>query len=203
MLLSYPTFVESKSKQRGLVQLLDVMKIQLPDFVIADLYKNSLVITDEVHPAHTFMPADDPSDPSQTEETEVPPALYLGGNEKGIAVLVSNAQNRFLDDESLQLLTNILSAFTLTMNDIALFNIQQTPFSYKDIIAQFGAKTYLLFGVSTQQVELPFQMPDYKVQTFDNCKFLCSASLEKMKGSEQTAKLEKTKLWMCLKSLFE
>lgn len=179
------------------------MKIQLPDFVIADLYKNSLVITDEVHLAQAVFPVYETIDPIVTKGSEAAPVLYLGGNEKGISVVVNNMQQRFLDDESLQLLTNILGAFKLTMNDIALFNIQQTPFSYKEIMAQFGANTCLLFGVSTQHVELPFQMPDYKVQTFDNCKFLCSASLEKMKGTMQEAKLEKTKLWMCLKSLFE
>lgn len=180
------------------------MKIQLPGFVIADLYKNSLVITDDVHAtADKVYEAEEIQIKEEIEEPKAAPQQHLGGNEKGIAVLVDNAQQRFLDDESLQLLTNMLNALQLSMNDVALLNLQQTPLTYKEIKAQFGAQTYLLFGVSTQQVELPFQMPDYKVQTFDNSKFLCSASLDIMKGAGKEAKLEKTKLWMCLKTLFE
>ena len=178
------------------------MKIQLPGFVIADLYKNSLVITDEVKFVNTTYDIEEAPASEKTEEPEAAPVLYLGRNEKGIAVLVNNPQQRFLDDESLQLLTNMLSALQLAVNDIALFNLHQTPFTYKEITARFGAQIYLLFGVSTQQIELPFQMPDYKVQSFDNCKFLCSTSLDKMKGSGKDAKVEKTKLWMCLKTLF-
>ena len=167
------------------------MKIKLPDFVIADLYKNSLVITDDIVAS------------KKQEEPEVKPALYFGGNEKQIAVFVNNPQQRFLDDESLQLLINMLGALRLTVTDIALFNFHQMPFTYKEIATQFGAQVYLLFGVTTQEIELPFQMPDYKVQSFNNCKFLCSASLDKMKGNGKEAKVEKTKLWMCLKTLFE
>ncbi len=178
------------------------MKIQLPGFVIADLYKNSLVIAGDVAAAAEVHVQEEVQGLTKKEEPKVPPALHLGGNEKGIAVLVNNPQQRFLDDESLQLLTNMLGALQLSMNDIALFNIHRTPFTYKDITAQFGANIYLLFGVSTQQIQLPFQMPDYKVQTFDSCKFLCSASLNEMKGNGKEAKLEKTKLWVSLKTLF-
>ena len=167
------------------------MKIQLPGFVIADLYKNLLVVTEPVTVT------------TRPDEPQAAPALYLGGNEKRIAILVNDNQNRFLDEESLQLLTNMLGALNLTLPDVAVINVHHTPFTYKQITGQFGIKIFLLFNVSTQLIQLPFQMPDYKVQSFDNCSFLCSASLDKMKGNGKEAKLEKTKLWMCLKSIFE
>ncbi len=167
------------------------MKISLPGFVIADLYRDSLVVTDNVMSTE------------KTKQPEAAPAVYLGRNEKHITILTDDTKNRFTDEESLQLLSNMLSALQLTLNDIALINIYQTPFTYKDITAQFNPRICLLFQVSTQQIQLPFQMPDYKVQSFGDCKFLCSASLNKMKGSGKEAKLEKTKLWMCLKTLFE
>ena len=167
------------------------MKIQLPGFVLADLYKNNLVIADNVMRS------------KQQAEPEAAPAVYLGGNDKNIAVLRNDNQNRFTDDERLQLLVNLLGALQLALEDVAVINFHRTPFTYKDLTAQFSPRICLLFQVSTQQIQLPFQMPDYKVQSFGDCKFVCSASLDKMKGNSKEAKLEKTKLWMCLKMLFE
>lgn len=167
------------------------MKIQLPGFVIADLYKNSLVIADDVPPAITV------------NKPEATTAVYLGGNKKHITILVNDTQNRFTDEESLHLLVNILGAFKLALADVAVINCSVTPFTYKELEAQFGTRICLLFEVSTQQIQLPFQMPDYKVQAFADCRFLRSASLQQMKGNGKDAKVEKTRLWMCLKSIFE
>lgn len=167
------------------------MKIKLPGFVIADLYKNTLVIADNIMPTQ------------QTTEPEAAPALYLGDNNKHIAILVNDKTNRFIDEESLQLLANMLSALKLTLADVAVINVNVTPFTYKEMGEQFAVRVCLLFDVSTEAIQLPFQMPGYKVQNFADCKFLCAASLDKMKGDGKDAKLEKTKLWMCLKSLFE
>ncbi len=177
------------------------MKIQLPPFVLADLYKESLVIVDDVLTSHENI---DETKPHQSiVETEPQPASFLGQNGKGIAVLVNDKQHRFTDVESLQLLTNMLGALHMTMDDIALINTDKTKTDYKQMQSALQTRICLMFDVSTQSIGLPFQMPDYKVQTFDNCRFLCSASLQKMRGSGKEAKLEKTKLWMCLKSLFE
>lgn len=167
------------------------MKIQLPGFVLADLYKNSLVITDNVLQTQ------------RQNEPEAAPAVHLGGNNKNITILINDKQNRFIDKESLQLLVNMLDALHLTLNDVAVINIHHTPFTYKELAAQFESGVCLMFDVSTQLIQLPFQMPDYKAQKFDNCTFLSSASLNKMKGNGKEAKIEKTKLWMCLKSIFE
>lgn len=176
------------------------MKIQLPPFVLANLYKESLVIADEVLPKNENT---DKTKPHQSSEETTPHPLFLGQNQKGIAVLVNDAQHRFTDNESLQLLMNMLSALQMTMDDVALINIDKTKMTYKEMQVTLQMGVCLLFDVPTQSIGLPFQMPDYKVQTFDNCQYLCSASLQKMKDNSKEAKLEKTKLWMCLKSLFE
>lgn len=176
------------------------MKIQLPPFVLANLYKETLVIADDVLTKNEN--SDETKPHPNIAETE-PQSIFLGQNKKGIAVLVNDTQHRFTDNESLQLLTNMLSALQMTMDDVALINIDKTKMTYKEMQATLQMRICLLFDVPTQSIGLPFQMPDYKVQTFDNCKFLCSASLQKMKGNGKEAKLEKTKLWMCLKSLFE
>ncbi len=169
------------------------MKIKLPPFVLADLYKNSLVITDAVS---ELQPAVNETD---TENT----TFFWGNNNKQIAVLVNDANKRFTDDESLHLLTNMLAALHMNAEDIALINVDKTNIDYKEMQATLETRVCILFDVPTQRIGLPFQMPGYKVQAFNNCKFLCSASLHKMKGNSKEAKLEKTKLWMCLKTIFE
>jgi len=169
------------------------MKIQLPPFVLADLYKNSLVITDDVMPAQPLL--------NKEDDTIV--SWFLGNNNRQVTILVNDLQNQFLDNECLQLLTNMLAALQLTLQDVAVVNINHTPLDYKEMFEKLQPGVCLMFDVTTQQIQLPFMMPDYKVQVFSNCRFLCSASLNKMKGDGKEAKVEKTKLWMSLKTIFE
>jgi hypothetical protein len=56
--------------------------------------------------------------------------------------------------------------------------------------------------VETTAVDLPFSIPMYKTQAFNNCTYLQVASLEKMSGTSNEAKLEKSRLWVCLKTIF-
>lgn len=167
------------------------MKIQLPPFILADLYKSSLVITDETTP--TLSPIHE----------ETPPADFLGSNHKNISVVVNDKQNRFLDTDSQQLLVNMLAALQLTLADVAVINLHVTPYTYKQLAEKLQTRICLMFAVTTQQIGLPFQMPDYKVQLFDNCKYVSSTSLQNMTGNGKEAKVEKTKLWMSLKTIFE
>jgi hypothetical protein len=60
----------------------------------------------------------------------------------------------------------------------------------------------ILFGVETTAIDLPFSIPIYKPQPFNNCTYMQSVSLEEMRGSSTEAKVEKSKLWVSLKSLF-
>ncbi|MDQ2753525.1 MAG: hypothetical protein M3R72_10940, partial [Bacteroidota bacterium] len=127
------------------------MKIQLPPFVLANLYKDSLVkVEDALTPGENI------------DETKPQPAFFLGQNQKGIAVLVNDKQHRFTDDESLQLLINMLSALQMTMDDVALINNDKTKIGYKQLQAELQTRICLLFDVPTQSIGLPFQMPDYK-----------------------------------------
>ena len=111
------------------------MKIKLPGFVLADLYKNSLVVTDDMIPAK----------PQLTTAAE--PGLFLGNNNKHIAILVNETGNRYIDDESLQLLTNMLGALHLSLDDVAVVNISATPFTYKEIAEHLAARICLMFDV--------------------------------------------------------
>ncbi len=172
---------------------MDALKYQLPDFIVADLYKNSLVIINT-------------GEPVISKPAELKPVVnrewYLGNNQKKITIVVSNKEAAYLDDEALQFLSAILGACKLNLGDVAIVNYANDPVSYATIKEKLSPAFLLLFDVSARQVQLSFTVPFYQVQQYDQCQFLLAPSLKKMLGDSQEAKLEKSKLWLCLKKMF-
>ncbi|MES2005678.1 MAG: hypothetical protein V4450_14260 [Bacteroidota bacterium] len=168
--------------------------IQLPDFLIAELYKNSLVITGEEPKAVKTKPS---KGKSQAERD-----WYLGSNLQKITLLVSEKEAVYLQDDSLQFLSAILGACKLNLGDVAIVNFENDPVDYTFLKDKLSPSFLLLFGVTAQQVQLPFTVPYYQVQKYDSCQFLLAPPLNTMLGASQEAKLEKSKLWLCLKKMF-
>ena len=189
-------------------------KIILPDQLLADLYKEGLVVIDSEisRPKKT----NEANEANKKEEmilvsetvTETPGdnntkgLSYLGNNKRNISIIVKDADAIHLQDEQLDILSAILSACKLNLADVAIINTHQQTVNDARLREQLNPSAVLLFGVETTNIELPFSIPDYKVQPFNNCAYLQSAPLEKMKGNSNDAKLEKSKLWVCLKNLF-
>ncbi len=169
--------------------------IQLPDFLIAELYKNSLIVTDEL------------PKPVKTKPKQGKPIAergwYLGSNLRKITLLVSEKDAVYLQDDSLQFLSAILGACKLNLGDVAIVNFENDPVDYGFLKEKLSPSFLLLFGVTAQQVQLPFTIPFYQVQKYDACQFLLAPSLHTMLGTTQEAKLEKSKLWLCLKKMFD
>jgi hypothetical protein len=171
------------------------MKIQLPDFIIADLYKDSLVVLNEA----AVQPVEEPGTPA-SDTVEKP--FYLGNNAQYICIILNNATCVYTDDESLQLLSNLLAALNLTIRDTAIINHQRTPVLYPQINEVLHPRVCLLFGVTTQALQLPFLIPDYQLQQYEKCTFIQACPLDDMKANDDKAKAEKRKLWNCLKTVF-
>lgn len=169
------------------------MKIQLPGFIIADLYKNSLVVLNEATPAanetiSTKKPAEKP--------------FYSGDNTQHICIVLNSPTHDYTDEESLQLLSNLLAALNFTLNDVAIINHQRTPVVYSQINEELQPRVCLLFGVTTQALQLPIIIPNYQLQRYENCTFLQACAIDDMKANDDKAKGEKRKLWNCLKTVF-
>lgn len=162
-------------------------KTQLPDFVIANLYTDLLVLGNDVGTV--------PNNPEKQ--------WYLGNNGKKITVLIKEAEVAFINDLHLQFLSNILSACKLNLGDIALVNHRNTALVYHELKQKIQPKFIIAFDLQTKEIQLPFTIPNYQVQVHDNCKFLFAASLTTMEGDSQEAKLEKSKLWASLKNMFQ
>jgi hypothetical protein len=204
-------------------------KIQLPDFVIANLYTDNLVLGADVQlkqlrtepiaeqdlktVATIAAPIPEKSVPKSTpkpkpaEVASVSPDAdkqwYLGNNGKHIVVLIKEPGVAFINDKHLQFLSNILNACKLNLGDIALVNHTNYPMSYATLKEKLHPKFVLVFDLETKEIVLPFTIPHFQVQQHDNCKFLFSTSLTMMDGDGQEAKIEKSKLWMSLKNMFQ
>lgn len=179
------------------------MEQRLPDFVLAGLYKNSLVITeDAVSPVNTL--TKDTTSPADKPAPAAPPKQwYLGNNGKHIVIIVNDAEAVYLNDESLQFLSSILSACKLNLGDVAIVNRHQEPIAFPFLKSHLQPVVLLAFDVNLQQLQIPFTIPHYQVQLYDQCQFLSAPSLQTMLGESKEAKLEKSKLWLSLKKIFQ
>jgi hypothetical protein len=178
---------------------MDLNDIKLPASVVANLYTHSLVDTGETAPVqHKPEPV--------TATTVQPPAdttaktwKWLGENNRNILVAVQYDDVVHLPDAQLQFLANMLSACKLSLADVAIVNVKAQPQGqYKEIITQFKSKVALLFDIEPSAFGMPMNFPYFQIQPFDSCSFLYSPSLEELEAD----KLQKSKLWVALKRLF-
>lgn len=166
--------------------------VKLPASLIVDLYKSSLIESGtESNERGT----------SAITEKEVPVTewKWLGNNKKNILVIVRSSNAVHLPDHELDLLTAMITACKLSLEDVAIVNLNNHPeASYKELTAYFKSKIVLLFAVEPTAFGLPMSFPHFQLQAFAGNTFLFSPSLSEL-GND---KILKSKLWVCLKRLF-
>ncbi len=175
---------------------MDLNNIELPAAAIADLYKNCLIgnaepvtekkIKEEVIPANPVLEA------AKTWKS-------LGENKKNILIVVNSPDAVHIPDNELNFLTGVLSACKLNMADVVIINRNNYPeISYKELTSFFKSKIVFLFDIEPSAFGLPMNFPHYQIQAFAGNSFVFSPSLKELENN----KVEKTKLWACLKRLF-
>ncbi|MDE3234869.1 MAG: hypothetical protein KGO81_02865 [Bacteroidota bacterium] len=169
--------------------------LQLPDFVLASLYKDSLVVPEET----TSVPKNPIGTIVQEEKKDW---AWLGEHKKNISIIVNDPEAVFLRDEWLQLLSNMLNACKLNLADVAIINSNKHNITFAEVQQRLPSQFVLLFDVSTEVIGLPFSMPQYQLQQYSQCIFLMAPSIRLMCENTQEAKLEKSKLWLSLKKMF-
>lgn len=134
-----------------------------------------------------------------TENKQVTqPMEYVGNNLKNVLVLFNN-NSKNMPESDFAFLKSIINACKLTISDVAILNLQANgTFTYTSLYEIFESKVVLLFDIEPLSIDLPFNFPHFQVQQFDGCTYLSSPSL----GLYHEDKVLKTKLWTCLKSLF-
>ena len=186
---------------------MSTQKTILPDFVIASLYSNNLVVGTDV--VSTVKINEKPVAPKapKVEQQQVTADLnkqwYLGNNGKQITIIVKELDAAYINDQHLQFLSNILTACKLNLGDIALVNLANTPILFTEIEQKNQPKFLILFDVSPTELLISSALQAYEVVVYNNCQLLLAPALSVMDGDSIAAKTEKGKLWMSLKKMFQ
>lgn len=164
---------------------MSIDNIQLPAFVIQDLFQKTLV--------------DLTGNEKKTKISATNELSFFGGNKQHIILLVNNPDIAFVSDQQLTFLSGILSACNLRLEDVGLLNIAAYPaISYKTISDAFTPRIVMLFGISTDTIQLPFLMPDFQRQSYNNQFYLAIPSLYALENDKDL----KRKLWTVLQQIF-
>jgi len=186
---------------------MSTQKIILPDFVIANLYGNNLVIgSDVISTGKTIekpVALTAPKSAQQKVTAVLNKQWYLGNNDKQITIIVKELAAAYINDKHLQFLSNILTACKLNLGDIALVNLANTPILFTEIEQKNQPKFLILFDVSPTELLIPIAVQAYDLVLYNNCQMLLAPALNVMDGDSIAAKTEKGKLWMSLKKMFQ
>jgi hypothetical protein len=193
---------------------MDLNNIELPELIIAELYPNSLIGSSAAASSSPAASAPVPPPPVAKQPAASAPASappqpaasgpykFLGANQKKITILVHTPGVGFIPDEQLNVLTKMLEACRMNLADIAMVNHATIPVKIALLKQQLTPRIVLLFGIQPPEIELPINFPQFKIQAYDQCTYLCAPSLEEMVQPNETSKSIKGKLWTCLKTLF-
>jgi len=136
--------------------------------------------------------------PIDKEIQKVTTISSLGENQQQVLFLVNEPKQRFLPDDEMTLLSNLIVACKLSMADIALVNFYHNHFDYHDFANQFHPKNILLFGVTTEELSLPFTIPFFQIQQFQGQLYLTAPPLKNFLNNKDLKK----ELWISLQKLF-
>ncbi len=170
-----------------------INNIELPDYAIAALFKSTLVQVPSGEPAK-LAPMGKPS----VKITSMP---HLGKNAKNILVLVNYPNEIYLPKKQLELLSSILKACGLAIDDTALVNTGAGKFEPTHLFELMKPATILIFGNHPSLANI-FNFQEYERADADGRKVLTAPTLEVFDTGSTDSKANKGKLWTCLKSLF-
>jgi hypothetical protein len=183
------------------------VKTKLPNSVLVNLYKESLVlgtasanVDKKVQPSPTL---EDNNPIIEAEEPLIAPIKFLGEHQKKILVLVQDIDAVHLNERAFDLLTSILNACKLTIADIALINLANKNFSLHQILTQVPSEIVLVFDINPTQLKIKLPTKLYTPILLGTTQLLFSNNLAQMQGIDQASKIEKTKLWSALKLIFK
>lgn len=128
---------------------------------------------------------------------------YLGNNRREVTLVVHAPGAPFLPDAQLSFVARILEACHMTLADVAIVNHAAAEVNIAAIKDQLHPKTVLLFGPDPTAIRLPIHFPVFKPIDYDSCKFLSAPALEQLVSNTEESKLLKSKLWVCLKTVFD
>lgn len=174
---------------------------KLPAFVLAGLFKNSLVLAGK--DINTDAQFTEKKPIQEIKNLEKKAMAILGENLKNILIIVKDKNAEIIAEDRKNVLLKILTACKLTPNDVTILNMGKKMRRFEEIKPAFLPEKVLLFDVTTKELGLPFIIPHYQVQQFDGCIYVCAPGIVLDNDeSDENIKAEKKKLWASLKKIF-
>lgn len=159
--------------------------IQLPSFIISELYKDFLIDTGNQQVNAGLLKQEK--------------LLFLGKNQKNILLIAQDENAVYLSDDDLNFLVDILNACRLSLADIALLNVvKNKDQAYESLLENFRPEIIIFFGVEPASLGFPLQFPHYQVQQYSNQAYLSAPPLSELAADKE----KKKQLWLSLKKLF-
>ncbi len=125
---------------------------------------------------------------------------FLGGNEKNITFIVRNKENKFLNDNELKFLSGLITACEITMGDISIVNLSHNKdVNYNVLTSHLRSQKILCFDVSATDIDLPFNIPYFQVQAFQEIQYIFCPGLEQLQNDVDSKK----QLWASLQKIFK
>lgn len=124
---------------------------------------------------------------------------FFGGNNKNILLLINNIDVNFLPEKQILFLSEILSACNLSLEDIAIVNLNKLiGQNFKNIPERLNSQIIILSDVELSMLELPFKIPLFQIQQHKEKKYVSIPSLQTI----QNDTVLKKRLWSLLQVLF-
>jgi hypothetical protein len=194
----------------------------LPDVLIVELYKNVFILgeptganhksagteqleaevrTPEMNPVSYSDAGGSLIKHAEVSKPEKNTVKFLGNNSKKILIIVRHPEEVFLPERHLEFLIRLLAACKLNIGDVAIVNDGYRTANINILKQQLSPDKVILFGIDPTEIQLPLTFPQFKMQNYANSTYLSVPSLDILNHAVED-KLIKTKLWVCLKSMF-
>ncbi|GGB25786.1 hypothetical protein [Puia dinghuensis] len=177
--------------------------IALSGLIIEEWYGDSTLVMGSPAPIKPPEPSVQPAAAATPPTPEPQEYKFLGKNTRRTTIIVDSPGSPFLPDAELTFLTKILEACRMNIGDVAIINHHTAPVAITPLRQQLQPANIILFGVEPTAIRLPINFPEFKLQPYDQCTYLAAPPLEQLAGNSTESKLLKSKLWVCLKALFD
>ncbi len=138
-----------------------------------------------------------------TAEAQPEPTAVIGGYRKSVLILVENHRMPVLADEDFTLLTKILGAVGLSMDDVLVVNTgAMAQWTGVSLAEKYKPTVMMLFGLSPEQADLPIRFPQFQVQPWAEIIWLHAPSLASLQLEDSATQQQKRQLWHALQRIF-
>ena len=188
--------------------------IRLSPSAIADLYRQSLVVLDDVQeippktkPLPTAPAAIKTAVSAQPENATLPvpkPVIrYTGSFQKKISIVINNPIQAEMPAAEMEMLQKLMTACKLVPDDFAIINTAFNQPAAQELWQLMPASVMLLFSVDYGQVGIPFTRAYFQVEQWNNAWLMSAPPLSAFLGPDTLElKALKRELWNGLQKIF-